>query len=237
MRVEIIPCLQDNYAYLVVADTGEAAIVDPSEAEPVLTLVRSLGVNLCAIWNTHHHFDHTGGNEALLQVSPGLAVVGHARDVGRIPGLTHSVEDGDELALGELRARILYNPGHTLGAVSYVVGGAVFTGDTLFSGGCGRVFEGDPSMMFASLMRIGTLAPGTRVYPGHEYTVKNLEFARGVDRHNAAIETRYEEAQRQRAAGRPTVPSSLAAEWATNPFLRAADVATFAELRARKDLF
>lgn len=237
MRVEIIPCLEDNYAYLVIADSGEAAIVDPSEAEPVVEVIARQGVQLRAIWNTHHHFDHTGGNEALLQRWPHLAVVGHSRDNGRIPGQTHAVEDGDELALGELRARILYNPGHTLGAVSYFVDGAVFTGDTLFTGGCGRIFEGDPSMMFASLMRIGTLAPNTRVYPGHEYTVKNLEFARSVDRNDAATTARYEEAKRLREAGRPTVPSSLAAEWATNPFLRARDVATFAELRARKDLF
>ena len=203
MRVEIIPCLEDNYAYLVVTAAGEAAIVDPSEAGPVLAAVKRLGVTLHAIWNTHHHYDHVGGNEEIVAAHPGIAVVGHARDAERIPELTHGVEDGDELMLGEQRARILYNPGHTLGAVTYLVDDAAFTGDTLFTAGCGRVFEGDASMMFASLMRIGTLPPKTRIYPGHEYTLRNLEFAHSVDDGNPAILSRLDETRRQREQGAP----------------------------------
>ena len=237
MRVEIVPCLADNYAYLIIAPNGEAAIVDPSEPEPVMDALRQSGATLRAIWNTHHHEDHTGGNAALCEAFPDLAVVAHTRDQGRVPCQTHGVEDGDTLCLSDLQARILYNPGHTLGAVTYVVGGAAFTGDTLFMAGCGRLFEGDPAMMFASLMRIGTLPPETRVYPGHEYAVRNLDFARSVDRNNLTVATRLEEAKRLRERGQPTVPSTIAKEWAYNPFLRAADVATFAELRARRDLF
>jgi hydroxyacylglutathione hydrolase len=237
MHVEIVSCLQDNYAYLLVTPSGEAAIVDPSEPEPVLDAVRRLGVRPTAIWNTHHHIDHVGGNEAIADNFPGIAVVGHTRDFGRIPRQTHGVEDGDEIPLGEARGRILYNPGHTIGAVTYLIDGNAFTGDTLFAAGCGRLFEGDAAMMFASLMRIATLPPETRVFPGHEYTVKNLEFARSVDCQNAAVGSRLEEARRMRARGLPTVPSTVAKEWASNPFLRAGDVATFAELRARKDLF
>jgi hydroxyacylglutathione hydrolase len=249
MRVEIVPCLFDNYAYLAVAPSGEAAVVDPSEAEPVLAAVRRAGVRLCAIWNTHHHADHTGGNEGLLALHPHLRVYGHVSDRGRIPGQTDFLSEGDEVELGAIRARVLHNPGHTLGAISYFGGGVVFTGDTLFSAGCGRLFEGDPAMMHASLEKIASLPPETLAYCGHEYTRQNLAFALSVEPSNDAARARAAEVELLRAAGRPTVPSTLALERATNPFLRSAlpavaravgredPVEVFAELRRRKDTF
>jgi hydroxyacylglutathione hydrolase len=249
MRIEIVPCLFDNYAYLVTAPTGEAAVVDPSEADRVLAAVQAAGVRLVAIWNTHHHWDHTGGNEELLAALPDLAVCGHHSDRGRIPGQTRFLEDGDEVALGPVRMRIVHNPGHTLGAVSYVGHGVVFTGDTLFGAGCGRIFEGDPPMMLASLTRLAALAEDTLVYPGHEYTEKNLAFAATVEPGNGAVQARLAEVERLRAANRPSVPSTIADERATNPFLRSGVAAlaratsghtaleVFTELRSRKDNF
>lgn len=247
--MEIVPCLLDNYAYLVMAPTGEAAVVDPSEAEPVLAAARGAGVRLVAIWNTHHHWDHTGGNEDLLRTIPGLEVYGHQSDRGRIPGQTRFVEEGDEVPLGPLAARVIHNPGHTLGAVTYVVQGCAFTGDTLFGAGCGRIFEGDPPMMHASLRKLAELPPQTLIYPGHEYTSKNLAFAVRVEPDNEAMRRRKVEADRLRAQGLPTVPSTVAQERETNPFLRshlpalaaaaggASAVETFAALRRMKDHF
>ncbi|MEK6607527.1 MAG: hydroxyacylglutathione hydrolase [Myxococcota bacterium] len=244
MRVIPVPCLRDNYAYLVVCDeTGEAAVVDPSEAAPVLRAAAAARVRLSAIWNTHHHGDHTGGN-ADLAASHGagrLAVVGHASDRGRIPEFTVGVEDGDEVRLGALRARVLHVPGHTLGALTYLVGDAAFTGDTLFLAGCGRLFEGTPAMMFASLAKLATLPPSTRVFCGHEYTRRNLAFAREALPGDENIRERAERlgvphpARRDVPAGEPTVPGTIAEERATNLFLRAATVDALAELRRRKD--
>src|SRR5205814_2753786 len=141
------------------------------------------GVKLAAIWLTHHHHDHVGGVAGLGDVE----VVAHAGDLARAPRVSHAVDDGDEVALGSLRARIIHNPGHTTGAISYVVDGCVFTGDTLFAAGCGRVFEGTPEMMFASLGKLAALPPETKVYFGHEYTAANLRFAAAAEPDNAAI--------------------------------------------------
>ncbi|HWN67426.1 MAG TPA: hydroxyacylglutathione hydrolase [Haliangium sp.] len=229
MRIVAIACLTDNYAYLVVCEaTRAAAVVDPSEAGPVIEAVQREGVTLEAIWNTHHHWDHTGGNEDLLSAYPELEVIAHASDKGRIPGQTTFVEDGDEVTLGkEVRARIIHNPGHTSGAISYHVGGddaeggAVFTGDTLFLAGCGRLFEGTPAQMHVSLARLAALPDQTRVYCGHEYTASNLRFAAAVEPGNEAVQARAREIARVREAGAPSVPGTMAQERATNPFLRA----------------
>ncbi len=237
MHLEIVPCLADNYAYILLSPCGDAAIVDPAEFAPVRDALRRLQARPVAIWNTHHHGDHTGGNESLVNEYPGIAVVGHARDRGRIPGQTQGVEDGDELVCGSLRARVISTPGHTLGSVCYEVEGCVFTGDTLFSAGCGRMFEGDPAGMFASLQRIGALPGETRVYPGHEYTLRNLEFAASVAPGNAAVRAALERVRGVRALGRPSIPSTIAEELGYNLFLRAPDAETFAELRGRKDRF
>ncbi len=222
MKVIPIPCLSDNFAYLLVCeDTGEAGVVDPSEAPPVLEAVQSAGVRLTAILNTHHHWDHIGGNNALLAAHPGLAVYGHASDKGRIDGQTQFLETGDTFSLGKRTVRTLHNPGHTSGAVSYVVEDCVFTGDTMFAGGCGRLFEGTPAMMYTSLCEtIGSLPEQTKVYFGHEYTEANLRFAAHVEPDNAAVAQRLDAVRAQRAQGEFTTPSTLAEEWRTNPFMR-----------------
>jgi hydroxyacylglutathione hydrolase len=237
VRVVSIPCLRDNYAYLVICEsTNRAAALDPSEAAPVLEAVESEGVELVAIWNTHHHWDHTGGNAGLAAAIDGLEVVGHVSDEGRIPGQTARVDHGDTVSLGDsITASIIHNPGHTSGAISYHVAdpGVVFTGDTLFAGGCGRVFEGTPEQMTASLDKLAALPPQTRVYCGHEYTASNLQFAAAVEPDNQLLAERRREVDRVRAAGKPTVPYTIEIDLATNPFLRVREPAVIAAARAR----
>ncbi len=230
MRVVVVPCLKDNFSYLVI-DGTKAAVVDPGEAAPVEAALAREHVELAAIWLTHHHYDHVGGVKDLVAAHPAVEVVAHAHDHERSPCVTKLVEDGGEVTLGSLRAHIIPNPGHTLGAISFHVSGAVFTGDTLFAAGCGRLFEGTPEMMYASLTRLAALPPDTRVYFGHEYTAANLAFARAAEPDNAAI------AARAASLATPSTPCTIADERATNPFVRAPDVATFAERRARKDTF
>jgi len=217
MNVLPIPCLADNYAYLLVQD-GHAVVVDPSEADPVLAALG--GLVLDAIWCTHHHWDHVNGVPGLL-ARHAVPVVGSRYDMeqGRIPGQTIAVDDGDTVPFREHTARILTIPGHTLGAIAFAIQGELFTGDTLFAGGCGRVFEGTLPMMQASLAKLRALDPGSRVWCGHEYTVKNLEFAQGLAP-DPAVEKRLGVARDLREHGAPTVGSTLAEEAATNPFLR-----------------
>ncbi|CAM2067403.1 hydroxyacylglutathione hydrolase [Sulfidibacter corallicola] len=222
MDVIPIPCLRDNYAYLLICEqSGEVAVVDPSESEPVLAELRRRDLSLNAILNTHHHWDHVGGNKALLATFPGIQVFGHASDRGRIPGQTHFLEEGDTVAFGGQRGSITHNPGHTTGAITYYFGDAAFTGDTLFSAGCGRLFEGTPADMYRSLNeKIGGHPDETRLYFGHEYTESNLRFALTVEPNNTAVQERLEEVRDLRARGEWTTPSTLAREWAVNPFMR-----------------
>jgi hydroxyacylglutathione hydrolase len=227
MRIVPVPCLKDNFAYLVIDHDGRCAVVDPGEAAPIEAALAREHATLAAVWATHHHHDHVGGVPELVAAHPGIEVVIGARDAARTPRVTRTVEDGDEVALGTLRARCIHNPGHTLGAVTYVVDGCAFTGDTLFGGGCGRVFEGDPAMMHASLMRLAALPPETRVYFGHEYTASNLRFAAAVEPDNAKI------AARAGSLATPSTPSTMADEHATNPFLRAAEPAVAAAAKNR----
>jgi len=247
MRIVPVPCLKDNFAYLVIDHDGRCAVVDPGEAAPIEAALAREGAQLAAVWATHHHPDHVGGVPELVAAHAGIDVVIGARDAARTPRVTRTLDDGDEVALGSLRARCIHNPGHTLGAITYVIDGCAFTGDTLFGGGCGRVFEGDPAMMHASLMRLAALPPDTRVYFGHEYTASNLRFAAAVEPTNAAV------ADRARSLATPSTPSTIAAERATNPFLRSAEpkvvdaaksrgaagdpVSVFAAVRAWKDNF
>jgi hydroxyacylglutathione hydrolase len=225
MRIVPVPCLKDNYAYLVVCErSGTAAVVDPSEAEPVLAASKREGVKLVSIWCTHHHLDHVGGNEGVVRAGGIAEVVAHVSDRGRVPEQTREVDTGDVVSVGTVQARIAHIPGHTLGAIAYVVdqGGerAVFTGDTLFLAGCGRLFEGTPAQMHTSLATLAALSADTRVYCGHEYTAANLRFAAHVEPSNEAVASTARDVARAREAGRPTVPGTLARELQTNPFLR-----------------
>jgi hydroxyacylglutathione hydrolase len=255
MRVVTVPCLSDNYAYLVIATTGEAAIVDASEAAPVRRAVEREGVRPRAIWSTHHHWDHVGGNEELAR-ELGIEVVGHVSDEARLPALTRTVDSGDKVAVGDVQADCMHVPGHTLGAVAYFIEAlgerAVFTGDTLFSAGCGRLFEGTPPQMQDSLSRLAALPPDTRVYCGHEYTLNNLAFAASVEPSNRAIGAARERATSRRKQGEPSVGTTIGHERQVNPFLRlrsseirrslgvpenADEPSTFAAIRRAKDSF
>lgn len=224
LHVITIPCLKDNYAYLLVCTaTQQAAVVDPSEAEPVIRAVEQAGVILTRILNTHHHWDHTGGNRALLAHWPHLEVYGHGSDHGRIAGQTHLLNHHDPIQVGAVQGLVLANPGHTLGAISYYfpTEQMVFTGDTLFGGGCGRVFEGTMAQMYASLNHVlGSLPPVTAVYFGHEYTQRNLEFALATEPTNGEVQNRLNHVRQQRQQQQFTTPSRMEWEIATNPFLR-----------------
>lgn len=224
--------LNDNYIFLLhEPDSGTTAVVDPAEAAPVSAALKQRGWRLTHILNTHHHHDHTGGNLA-LKAESGCTIIGAADDAARIPGLDHGVRDGDVVRLGGAEAQVLEVPGHTSGHVAYwfAADQAVFCGDTLFSLGCGRMFEGTPAGFWHSLSRLRALPPETRVFCAHEYTESNLRFAESVDPGNPALTTFGERVRRLRAAGEATVPSRLADECAANPFLRADDPALVAHL-------
>ncbi len=239
MQVTIVPCLKDNYAYLVRPEGAKiCAVVDACEAEPIERALDEHGLELGAILATHHHADHVGGNEELVRRFPGIPVFGSAHDRGRIPAQNRFVEDGETIETLGLAFECVLIPGHTLGAVAYIGYGAVFTGDTLFAAGCGRLFEGTPAMMYDSLTRkLDALAGETRVYFGHEYTANNLRFAAHVEPDNRDVRAKAERVEALRSRGEFTSPSTLAEERLTNPFMRASSVDRFAELRAMKDKF
>jgi len=248
VNVEPIDCLSDNYAYLLWQDGGlDALVVDPSESAPVRRALDAHGLRLAGILCTHHHWDHVGGVEPLCREQPGLAVYCSDYDVPRIKGATRGLAHAQVFESFGLRVECLHVPGHTLGALAYCVEDSVFTGDTLFGAGCGRLFEGSPEQMYESLTRLEALATSTRVYFGHEYTRDNLAFARALEPGNPRVATRFE-----CASGR-TTPSTIELERQTNPFLRCSDMRVrealgprflqcephevFGELRRRKDAF
>jgi hydroxyacylglutathione hydrolase len=236
VRVVPVPQLADNYAYLLVDPaTGDAAIVDCAEAGKVEEEIERQRVRLTAILTTHHHFDHVGGNLDLLARHPNLRIYGSAEDAAKIPGITDRLRDSDTLSVGSLRARVVFIPAHTSGHVAYHFpeAQAVFTGDTLFAGGCGRLFEGDAAQMMASLGKLASLPDETRVYCGHEYTLKNLQFASELEPGNRQLTEKLARVRALRERHEATVPSTIHEEKATNPFLRTASPELAAAVAAR----
>jgi len=253
LEIEPVLCLKDNYAWLAVdREEGVVAVVDPSESEPVKRALEARGLKLTHILNTHHHMDHVGGNLALKETF-GAKIVGPGKDAARIPGIDVGVVEGDTYDMGGHRARVLEIPAHTRGHIAFWFpdDSVVFTGDTLFAMGCGRLFEGDPPTMWSSLSKLTRLPDSTRVYCGHEYTEANGRFALTVEPANPDLQARMADVKATRAKGLPTLPSNIGIEKKTNPFLRAAspeirqtlglgtapDVEVFAETRRRKDAF
>ncbi|XP_072931769.1 hydroxyacylglutathione hydrolase, mitochondrial [Epargyreus clarus] len=226
MDVKILPALQDNYMYLIVDKaTQEAAIVDPVEPKTVLKAIEEHGVNLTTVLTTHHHWDHAGGNEDLVKLRPGLKVYGGD---DRIGALTKKVEHNTKFNIGHLNVECLFTPCHTTGHICYFVtapeegnDSAVFTGDTLFLGGCGRFFEGTAEQMHTALIDIlGNLPDQTKVFCGHEYTLQNLKFAAHVEPDNESVKNKIAWSTWRREEGKPTVPSTIAEEKTYNPFMR-----------------
>jgi hydroxyacylglutathione hydrolase len=218
MRIITIPCLSDNYAYLI-QEGDSCAVVDPSEAGPVRAALQREGLKLTHILNTHHHGDHVDGNLE-LKAEFGALVVGPEKDTHRIPGIDVGVGERKGWQFAGLPVTVLEVPGHTLGATTYVIEGNAFTGDTLFSCGCGRILEGDPEMMWASLNKLMTLPEATMLWVGHEYTVKNATFALTLEPENQALRMFSNVVRQARGKGNATMPSTMKLEKIVNPMLR-----------------
>lgn len=231
-----MPCLTDNYVWLLKESSGKVAVVDPSEFAPVQRELAARGWTADYILNTHHHHDHTGGNLQLQQLT-GCTIVGPRADHARIPGISVQLGDGDTWAFGSTEVRVFDTPGHTKGHITFWMPGeeALFPGDTLFALGCGRLFEGTPQVMWASLSKMLPLPDSTRVYCAHEYTQSNARFALSVDPDNKLLQERKQLIDEQRARGEPTVPSLLGTEKATNPFLRPGDASIRQQLGRAAD--
>lgn len=239
LEIVAVPAFADNYLWLVHdPDSGDTAVVDPGDAAPVLAEADKRGWRINQILNTHWHPDHTGGNDA-VRAATGATILGPAAEAARIPTLETKLKGGDEIRIGDRRAEVWEVPGHTLGHIAYVFrdAGVAFVGDTMFAMGCGRLFEGSPEQMHASLQRIAALPGETRLYCAHEYTLANARFAAHAFPDDQPIADRLAAVEAARATGQATVPTSVAAECATNPFLRATDAAQFAALRQAKDRF
>ena len=237
--MEIVPvgAFSDNYIWLVHdAESGETAVVDPGDAAPALAEAERRGWTVSQVWNTHWHPDHTGGNLAVKQAT-GARISGPRRET--IPGRDVELAEGDEIRIGRHRGRVIEVPGHTLGHIALIFDaeGVAFVGDTLFAMGCGRLFEGTPEQMYRSLERLTALPDDTRLYCAHEYTLANACFAAHAEPDNSAIAARLEQVKALRDAGAITLPTTVAQERETNPFVRATDVMEFARRRAAKDSF
>jgi hydroxyacylglutathione hydrolase len=238
MIVEIIPCLQDNYSYLIIDENNNACVVDPSEAKPVIDLVERESINLEYILNTHHHYDHIGGNEELKERYNSI-VVGYNGDAKRIPGIDVLVENNQVWKGDNFEAKIIHIPGHTTGHISFhfFKEKLIFTGDTLFSLGCGKIFEGTYQEMFESLNKIKSLPEDTKIYCGHEYTLQNSKFCIKHDPTNSNLQNKILEITEKLENALPTIPSILKDEIECNIFLRAKNVESFSKLRDLKDNF
>ena len=253
LSIEQIPVLTDNYIYLLHDPvSAETAVVDPAFAQPVLEILHKEGWRLNYILNTHHHWDHVGGNLELKQKTA-CKIIAAQSDRERIPGIDIGVTEGDVISLGQHNAKVISTPGHTSGHIVYhfAEDHALFCGDTLFVMGCGRLFEGTPEQMWNSLQKLKALPPSTRIYCTHEYTQTNGRFALSVEPDNSHLQQKMLEVQRLRAENKSTVPSTIEEERATNPFFRTdsisiqkalglehqSPVSVFTELRKRKDSF
>ncbi len=257
MEIIRIPVLSDNYIFTIVDRERQiAAVVDPAEAAPVQAQLARDRLKLVAIFNTHHHSDHVGGNKQLIAAFPDVCIYGGAEDRGRIPGQQVYLGDGDRVQFGDREAEVLFIPGHTRAHIAYYFPpisidepGELFCGDTIFAGGCGRLFEGTPTQMVSSMTKLRQLPDRTRIWCAHEYTLGNLKFAVTVDPDNQELQQRLVDVTAARSNSLPTIPTWLGIEKRTNPFLRwdigalQASVAstdgveTFARIRSRKDIF
>lgn len=234
-----IPALSDNYIWLVHDEaSGQTIVVDPAQAEPVLAAAEARGWTIDAIWNTHWHPDHTGGNAAIKEAT-GCTVIAPAAEAAKIPSADRLVTEGDVVTLGNHAANVLEVPAHTAGHIAYYLpeDATVFVGDTLFAMGCGRLFEGTAEQMFVNMQRLAALPGETTVYCAHEYTQSNGRYALVAEPDNQALAERMMQVDTMRAQGLPTVPTTIELERATNPFMRAESVKQLAERRAAKDSF
>ena len=239
MKVEIISCLQDNYSYLIIDETNNlACVVDPSEAQPIINYLKNKNINLKYILNTHHHFDHIGGNIELKKKFNSI-VVGYKHDSERIPEIDICLENNEIWKSDNFEAKIIHVPGHTKGHICFHFYNEklLFTGDTLFSLGCGRIFEGTYEQMFSSLNKIKAMPLDTQIYCGHEYTLNNSKFCIKHDSENLNLKKKIQNIQIKLKNSLPTIPSTLKEELDCNIFLRAKDVKTFSKLRDLKDNF
>ena len=239
MKVEIISCLRDNYSYLIIDETNNlACVVDPSEARPIIDYLKNKNINLKYILNTHHHFDHVGGNEELKKKYNAI-VVGYKHDSERIPEIDILLEDNEIWERDNFIAKIIHVPGHTKGHIcfNFYKEKLLFTGDTLFSLGCGKIFEGTYEQMFNSLKKIKALPLDTKIFCGHEYTLNNSKFCIKYDNENLSLQKKIQDIEIKLNDSLPTIPSTLKEEMDCNIFLRAKDVKTFSKLRDLKDNF
>jgi len=237
MEIVAVPAFTDNYIWLVHdSETGETAVVDPGDSAPVLAETERRGWRIDQVWNTHWHPDHTGGNLAVKGAS-GARIWGPAGE--DIAGRDVALKEGDEVRLGRHVGRVIEVPGHTLGHIALIFdeNGVAFVGDTLFAMGCGRLFEGTPEQMYRSLQRLTELPPETRLYCAHEYTLSNARFAAHAEPGNAAVADRLASVEAMRANGEMTVPTTVAQERETNPFVRSTNEEEFARRRSAKDSF
>ena len=237
MKIEIIKCLQDNYSYLIIDESNQdACVIDPGEANPIVDFIKNKKINLKYILNTHHHYDHIGGNLELKE-KYNSKVVGFKNDKSRIPGIDILLEDNQVWKANNFEAKIYHIPGHTSGHIAFhfFKENKIFTGDTLFSLGCGRIFEGTYQQMFNSLTKIKKLPKHTKIYCGHEYTLQNSNFCLTNDPKNLKLKDKIIEIKKKLNDNLPTIPSVLADELECNIFLRAKDLKSFSKLRVLKD--